>query len=264
MITAPLVRNSDPIGGTPPLDEPTSNTSSSGWRFATDLQSFDTPSCLIGFIPAYLNLAVWLGHQGHEFFGRTLIENACIKARTLEGYGTTPPSQVRLTWDNPAPLRFLPATRRTQPSTTAKLLLNEIRKISGLTLEEIAPLIGVTRRSIHHWRADRPISARKEQRLRVIRDTLDALTGKNADQIRAMLLDRSPGSMRPYDLIAEGRFDVAFKLLTGRPAPESLLSHASKRTPPVAVSVLAQISARHDDPNPIGKLDLRRSGRLKR
>jgi hypothetical protein len=253
----------------PTSPEPTSNASSSGWRIRADFQASAGESYIVQFDGGqdYLvyDLSVWPGHQEHELLARTLLEN--VRARTLEGYGTTPPSRVRLTWDNlrrPARSRFLRAAKSTLGSRAAKLLLKEIRDMSGLTLEEIAPLVGVTRRSIHHWRADRPISARKEQRLRAIRDTLDALAGKSADEIRAMLLERLPGSMRPYDLIAEGHFDVAFKLLTGRVAPESLSSSVSKRTPPPGISVLDRLSARHDDPNPIGKLDLRHSGRVKR
>jgi hypothetical protein len=79
-----------------------------------------------------------------------------------------------------------------------------------------------------------------------------------------MLLDRSPGGMRPYDLLAEGRFDVAIRLMTGGASPAPSSKHEVNRALPAIPSVLAQVSIRHDDPNPKGRLDLRRSGRLKR
>lgn len=156
--------------------------------------------------------------------------------------------------------------RRPATESAARTLLAEIRRLSNLTLEEIAPLIGVSRRSLQNWRAHRPTSARKEQRLRGVVDTLRALpNSRGPDETRHLLLSRVEGGVRPYDLLAEARFDAAYSLMMGSPAPKSLLAQSAQEALPPIPSVLARMSIRDDDPvSPRGRVDLRRSRRLTR
>jgi hypothetical protein len=253
------------------LAEPTSNTVRSviqrtaQWTQAADLIGANIFLWYPG--QPYISFSFNL-NEFRKTFGRTLIENALIHALAVEGRATTIPQQVSLLWrDKPETGRTTQNRRRTQlqDRTTAQLLLAKIQSRSELTLEEIAPLLGVSRRSLQNWRAQRQISARKEQRLRDLADALDALPIGDARQTRRMLFDRIPGNVRPYDLLAEGRFDAAYSMMTGSPAPTHLVTRTAKPTVPPAPSVSARLSI-HDDgpPFPSGRIDLGRSRRLKR
>src|SRR5262249_23066278 len=131
--------------------------------------------------------------------------------------------------------------------------------------EEIAPLLGVSRRSLQHWRAHGRISARKEQRLRDLADTLSSLPASEANEMRGKLLDRIPDGVRAYDLLAEGRFDSAYSMITRSPSPAHLVARSIKPTMPSAPSLMARLSVRDDGPSlPTSRVNLRQSRRLKR
>ena len=256
--------------GTPWLMEPTSNVT----RAAIQQTG---PSGLGDLIGAYIFLSyphgrnISLGFELNEFaktFGRTLMENALIHALAVEGRVTTVPQGISLLWRNtPNIKRTRSASRRVQQHdpTLAQALLARIQSLSGLTLEEIAPLIGVSRRSLQNWRAERRISARKEQRLRDLADTLNSLPSVEANKMRRILLDRILGSVRPYDLLADGRFDAVYSMITRSPVPAHLVARTAKPTVPPAPSVVDRLSIRDDGPPfPSDRVDLRRSKRLKR
>lgn len=99
--------------------------------------------------------------------------------------------------------------------SAAQALCNRLRAISGLTNEEIAPLLGVSRRSFQSWLAGSSVSARKEARLRSIVEAIEKIAASGPTSVRARLLDRDAWSVRPYDLLTEGRFDAAVDLATG-------------------------------------------------
>jgi hypothetical protein len=145
------------------------------------------------------------------------------------------------------------------------LLLSRVQKLSGLTLEEIAPLIGVSRRTLQNWKAESNISARKEQRLRDLADCLDALPSADPEQTRQRLLERRPGMVRVYDLLAEGNFDSAYAAVTGLQPPAFLAARSRRPLLPPVPSVLARLSDNNDGrPLSGGRVDKRRSRRLKR
>jgi hypothetical protein len=192
-------------------------------------------------------------------FGGNIIDNALIHAFEVESRATTIPQQVSLTW-RPTPRRLPPSK-----DAAAQSLLATIQSRSGLTLEEIAPLLGVSRRSLQHWRAHGRISARKEQRLRDLADTLSSLPASEANEMRGNLLDRISDGVRAYDLLAEGRFDSAYSMITRSPAPAHLVARSIKPTVPSAPSLMDRLSVRDDGPSlPTSRVNLRQSRRLKR
>jgi hypothetical protein len=91
----------------------------------------------------------------------------------------------------------------------ATSLINEAKEISGLTLEMLAPLLGVSRRSIQYWKNGQAISERKEEQLRDLIDALKQISTGNAVETRGLLLARITGVPRIYDLLAERRYDAA-------------------------------------------------------
>lgn len=79
---------------------------------------------------------------------------------TTQATTAAPPTE----W--PSPANVSQKDRGDLTQTAAQQLAHELRRVSGLTNEEIAPLAGVSRRSFHAWLAGGAISARKEMRLR--------------------------------------------------------------------------------------------------
>jgi hypothetical protein len=200
--------------------------------------------------------------------GRNLIENALIRTLANEARVTTTCQQVSLRW-NEGPVKVVRVKsgrkRTLHDQTTAQVLVAKVQSLSGLTLEEIAPLVGVSRRSIQNWRAQRRISARKEQRLRDIADVLNLLSFSNAAEARRKLLDRVPENVRPYDLLAEGRFVAAYRMITGAAAVPANLEAEFKTELSPAESLVARLSNRDDGPPfKAQRVDLSRSKRLKR
>ncbi|MEM5709754.1 helix-turn-helix transcriptional regulator, partial [Elizabethkingia meningoseptica] len=59
---------------------------------------------------------------------------------------------------------FPRADWRASESTAAAVL--EIRRLSGLTWEELADLFDVSRRSVHHWASGKPVNTEHDQALR--------------------------------------------------------------------------------------------------
>jgi DNA-binding transcriptional regulator YiaG len=172
--------------------------------------------------PGYLTETVVftpLSHLDFIIFGESVVDRLVVANGLLFGGALATSSE-------PLPIVRLTQTEAPIPAkaqTAAQSAIAEIRSVSGLTNEEIAPLAGVSRRSIQAWLAGDSISARKEQRLRALVDAIRQLAGIDAKATRSRLLDRVPGNIRAYDLLAEGRFEQAVDLALGRyrgsPAP---------------------------------------------
>jgi hypothetical protein len=183
-----------------------------------------------------------------------MLENHLLFGTGPETTSSRPPLIVQHVSEGPVPTAPFRADH-----TAAQAAVAEIRVVSGLTNEEIAPLAGVSRRSLQAWVAGEAISARNEQRLRSLLDAIRRLATADPHKTRARLLDRESGNVRVYDLLAEARFEQAIDLASGRrtdtPAPAA----------PQAQDLYAQLSHIEDrvELTP-GRLDRRFSGRLQR
>ena len=146
----------------------------------------------------------------------------------------------------------------------ASELIDRAQLAAKLTLEELAPLVGVSRRSLQNWRTGDPISARKEHRLREALSALENLPASDPEQRRQILFARRAGGLRVYDLFSEGRFAAAAHLAEMSPevvADESLALNFWNRGPSLAVRVdLIDAPASGTE----GRVNLRRSARFKR
>ena len=105
-------------------------------------------------------------------------------------------------------------------SFSAAPTLKQIREASGLTIEAMAPLIGVSRRTLHGWLAGGQIGQRNEERLRALAEALEVIAATAPSPARERLMERVPGSPRIFDLLAEGHYDVAVARATGMLAPQ--------------------------------------------
>ncbi len=86
------------------------------------------------------------------------------------------------------------------PTTSSALM--EIRRLAGLTWQEMGDLFGVSRRSIHHWVSGKPLSAGHERRVRVVLGELRRVDAGSAQTNRDRLFT-----------VSEGRGDSLFERL---------------------------------------------------
>lgn len=110
----------------------------------------------------------------------------------------------------------------------------ELRRLTGLTWDELANLLSVTRRSLHLWANGHPINALNETRVRDMVSTMRTIDRGTARENRALLMSpRLEGGVFS-DLLREGHFDAAHAQAgrgNGRPAP----TWEAGNTPPRAV-----------------------------
>jgi DNA-binding transcriptional regulator YiaG len=90
--------------------------------------------------------------------------------------------------------------------------ISEIRRISGLTWEQLGQLFGVSRRSVHFWASGKPLSSANEARLMQVLDIVREANRGYARNTRAALF-QATDSIMPFDLLVSERFEEARELL---------------------------------------------------
>jgi len=108
-----------------------------------------------------------------------------------------------------------------QPGEAAQEAVSELRRISGLTWEQLGQLFTVSRRSVHFWASGKPLNAENETRLLRVLDIVRSADRGNARATRSALLDVQDG-FSAFELLVDARFDEARARLgvgVGRPRP---------------------------------------------
>ncbi len=95
--------------------------------------------------------------------------------------------------------------REQEPLDTGAAI-SELRRLAGLTWEQLARVFGVARRSLHFWASGKPINATNEERLRRLLAVLRQADRGSAQENRVMLL-RDHDGMIPIDLLTAGWYD---------------------------------------------------------
>lgn len=85
----------------------------------------------------------------------------------------------------------------------------ELRRVTGLTWDELAKLLSVTRRSLHLWANGHPINAPNEMRLRDMVSAMRTIDRGTARENRALLMCLRPEGGVLSDLLRDGHFDKA-------------------------------------------------------
>jgi hypothetical protein len=124
----------------------------------------------------------------------------------------------------------------------------EIRRLSGLTWDELATVFGVSRRSLHHWANGKPISAANEDRVRRVLATLQRVDHGEAHRNRTLLMASCPDGGLVIDLLRRGDFETVEHLIQAGPGRAVLGSRlsadaAAARRPPSPAEL---VDARHD------------------
>jgi DNA-binding transcriptional regulator YiaG len=96
---------------------------------------------------------------------------------------------------------------------SSQATINELKKVCGLTWEQLAKIFNVSRRSLHFWASGKPISPFNEEHLRRLLATIRYINRGSADLNRSALLEPRHGSMIPLDLLIAGKYEEVKRLL---------------------------------------------------
>lgn len=114
-------------------------------------------------------------------------------------------------------------TTGTLPDRTrsAEAAVYELRRLSGLTWDQLASVFRVSRRTVHFWASGKPLSAGNDVQLRRVLATVRFIDRGSARENRGLLLAPVRGGHSALELIAEGRLEEVREALgqgAGRPA----------------------------------------------
>lgn len=125
--------------------------------------------------------------------------------------------------------------RHTEALQTPQAALLTLRRLSGLTWDQLARLFGSTRRSLHFWASGKRLSLAHEEQLHRLLALMQYLDRGSAQANRALLLSAQPDGCLPFDLLAAGRYeDVRARLGPGtasvrpHPAPLATAAHIAR------------------------------------
>lgn len=136
----------------------------------------------------------------------------------------------------------------TDDAETTRKAVSDLRRISGLTWEQLGKLFDVSRRSVHFWASGKPLNAGNEQRLMQILDVVRAADRGDARSTRAALFEVSDG-VTAFALLTTERYEEARAILASgasrpRPALAQLSAEAKTAREPLPPEDL--IDAQHD------------------
>jgi DNA-binding transcriptional regulator YiaG len=113
----------------------------------------------------------------------------------------------------------LPSTNSNSVETT-RIALNQLRKLSGLTWDQLARLFNVSRRSLHSWASGKPLSRFNEEQLNRLLATVQYINWGSASLNRSLLLTPGTDSRLPFDLLVIGEYEEVKQILGYGNTPE--------------------------------------------
>ncbi|RKT45531.1 hypothetical protein BDD21_2992 [Thiocapsa rosea] len=125
----------------------------------------------------------------------------------------------------------------TSDAEATRQAISELRRISGLTWEQLGEIFDVSRRSIHFWASGKPLNAHNEQRLMQVLDVIRAADRSDARSTRAALFAAKEGTTA-FALLSAKRFEEARAILSvgtarSRPALAELTAAAQADRKPL-------------------------------
>ncbi len=107
--------------------------------------------------------------------------------------------------------------------------INELRKTSGLTWEQVAKLFNVSRRSIHFWASGQPLASDNEEKLNRLLGVIRYIDRGSASINRKLLLKPNADGELPLDQLISGEYDkVRENLGRGNPPKRPQLTPLSE------------------------------------
>ncbi|RYZ47144.1 MAG: XRE family transcriptional regulator [Myxococcaceae bacterium] len=136
--------------------------------------------------------------------------------------------------------------------------ITELRRLSGLTWDQLARLFGVNRRSLHFWASGKDMSASHEEHLHRLLAVVRRVDRGSASANRSALLAVHEGHL-PFDLLVARKYDQVFVLLGAgsarraaapRLSPQAMRARAPR--PPEELVDARQERAHEEDGPPPG------------
>jgi len=132
--------------------------------------------------------------------------------------------------------------------------INELRKTSGLTWEQVAKLFNVSRRSIHFWASGQTLASDNEEKLNRLLGVIRYIDRGSASLNRKLLLNPNADGELPLDQLISGEYDkVRENLGRGNPPKRPKLTPLSEEEselrrplPPEILIDALQDSIHHD------------------
>ena len=121
--------------------------------------------------------------------------------------------------------------------------INRLRRLTGLTWEQLAHMLGTSRRSVHGWASGTRLSAMNQERVARTLATMEAISCGRPAGNRALLLAPVRDGRLLVDLFRQGHYDEA------RAAADAIkVAHtvAGESKPPAASWNITHIDARQD------------------
>ena len=111
------------------------------------------------------------------------------------------------------PATILPTQPATPPVRLPQQAVNELRKLSGLTWEQLACLFDVSRRSVHFWASGQPLAVAHEEKLNRILDAVQYISLGSASLNRSLLMGLDKDGRSYLELLAAGEYMEVKRLL---------------------------------------------------
>ncbi len=104
----------------------------------------------------------------------------------------------------------------------------ELRRLSGMTWEQLASLFEVTRRTLHFWASGKALNSYNEEKLYRMLSTVRQIDRGTAQENRDSLFSAQVGGIAPIDLLRAGHYAEVVNLLGTAPVERPTLSPLSE------------------------------------
>jgi DNA-binding transcriptional regulator YiaG len=106
------------------------------------------------------------------------------------------------------------------PVQSTQQAVNELRRISGLTWDQLAQLFDVSRRSIHFWASGQTLSSKNEEKLNQILNTLRYISLGSGSLNRSLLMKIHSSGISYLEMLAAGEYSEVRKFIGAGNIPE--------------------------------------------
>jgi DNA-binding transcriptional regulator YiaG len=127
----------------------------------------------------------------------------------------------------------------TSSTEVTQKAVHQIRRLTGLTWEQLAKLFNVSRRTLHFWASGKRLNSFNEEQLNLLLDTIQYIDKGNASLNRNLLLMPLRDGTVPFNLLIAGKYQEVKNLLGSGNAPQrpklnSLSEDAIKSRTPIS------------------------------
>lgn len=142
-------------------------------------------------------------------------------------------------------------------SEAANVSIGELRRLSGLTWDQLARLFKVSRRSLHFWASGKPMTSSNEAQLQRLLQLVRKLDHGSASANRAALFRIREDGVALFDLLVAGAYEQVLSLLgashpvSARPPKPAAATLAARAPRPPEELVGALQDRVHHDRGPV-------------